>query len=100
VDVGDRPEISDLVVTYDPDSFARLPVRRADVLAELDHHGMRRALRIVAGWPSVDGVLDRPGTKLLDWSWPAEGGQSWYLQCVRRYLRCVRWYVGTWATGA
>ncbi len=52
------PEISDLVVTYDPDTLCRLPVRRADVLGRFEHLGMRRALHIVSAWPHKEGVLD------------------------------------------
>jgi SAM-dependent methyltransferase len=54
----EAPEISDLVVAYDPDTLARLPVRRDEVLAQLGAHRMRRAMRIVARWPHQGGVLD------------------------------------------
>ena len=54
----DAPEISDLVVAYDPESLARLPVRRDAVLAELESHEMSRAVRIVSRWPHDGGVLD------------------------------------------
>lgn len=55
---NDRPEISDLVVAYDPVTLARLPVQRDAVLAELERHAMRAATRLVAGWPHAAGVLD------------------------------------------
>jgi hypothetical protein len=32
--VGDRPELSDLVVAFDPTTLERLPVRRDQVLAD------------------------------------------------------------------
>jgi SAM-dependent methyltransferase len=54
----EAPEISDLVVAYDPATLARLPVRRDQVLAELEAHRMRRAMRIVSRWPHDRGVLD------------------------------------------
>ena len=54
----DAPEISDLVVAYDPVSFERLPVLRDAVLGELEAHRMQRALRIVSRWPHQGGVLD------------------------------------------
>lgn len=54
-----RPEISDLVLAYDPDTLARLDVRRAEVLGRLEELGMREALRIVSSWPHRGGVLDR-----------------------------------------
>ena len=53
-----QPEISDLVVAYDPETLARLPVRRDEVLAELERHGMQRAVKIVSRWPHDGGVLD------------------------------------------
>jgi SAM-dependent methyltransferase len=56
----DRPEISDLVVAYDPETLERLPVRRDEVVAELMRHDMRGAVRLVARWPHRAGVLD-PG---------------------------------------
>jgi SAM-dependent methyltransferase len=54
----DAPEISDLVVAYDPETLERLPVRRDDVLAQLEAQRMPRAIRIVSGWPHQHGVLD------------------------------------------
>jgi SAM-dependent methyltransferase len=54
----DAPEISDLVVAYDPETLARLPVQRDQVLAELETQRMPRAVRIVSGWPHDRGVLD------------------------------------------
>lgn len=53
-----QPEISDLVVAYDPDTLARLPVRRDEVLAELERHGMKRAVKLVSAWPHAAGILD------------------------------------------
>ena len=55
---ADAPEISDLVVAYDPETLARLPVRREQVLGELEAQRMPRAVRIVSSWPHERGVLD------------------------------------------
>lgn len=55
---AEQPEISDLVVAYDPETLARLPVRRDEVLAELERHEMARAIKIVSAWPHDRGVLD------------------------------------------
>jgi SAM-dependent methyltransferase len=54
----DRPEISDLVVAYDPATLARLPVERDAVLGELERHRMLGAVRLVARWPHAGGLLD------------------------------------------
>lgn len=54
----EAPEISDLVVRYDPETLARLPVRRDQVLGELEAQRMPRAVRIVSSWPHDHGVLD------------------------------------------
>jgi hypothetical protein len=54
--IGDRPEISDLVVAFDPETLARMPVRRDDVLRELERHDMPSAARIVDSWPHDRGV--------------------------------------------
>lgn len=60
ISVGDdRPELSDLIVSYDPETLARVPVRRSLVLDELERHGMAAGARIVATWPvSAEGTLD------------------------------------------
>ena len=54
----DVPEISDLIVAYDPESLERVPVRRDEVVARFEALGRRRAARIVASMPAIDGVLD------------------------------------------
>lgn len=54
----DMPEISDLVVDFDPATLARRDVRKDAVLATLHAHGMARAASIVAEWPAPRGVLD------------------------------------------
>jgi SAM-dependent methyltransferase len=54
----DRPELSDLIVDYDPVTLARRPVRRDAVLATLRACGASWAARIAAALPARDGVLD------------------------------------------
>jgi SAM-dependent methyltransferase len=56
--IDDRPEISDLVIAYDPATLARLPVARAEVLGTLEQQRMRAAMAIVARWPEREGALD------------------------------------------
>lgn len=52
-------EISDLIISTDPHSGARLPVRRAEVIRRLRECGDQRAVRIVAALPAGrDDVLD------------------------------------------
>jgi SAM-dependent methyltransferase len=54
----EQPEISDLIVSYDAATLGRQPVRRDDVVRVFEAAGNRRAARIVAAMPAVDGVLD------------------------------------------
>ena len=52
-------EISDKIIAYDPESLARLPVRKDDVLAYYRKRNNRRAQQIVATLPvGDDGMLD------------------------------------------
>lgn len=52
------PEISDLVVAYDPDTLERRSVRKADVVAALQVSGLpRRAVAVARAIADVDGVL-------------------------------------------
>ena len=52
------PEISDLIVSFAPDTLARLPVRQAAVVAEFLGRGNKRAAEIVGALPAQHGVLD------------------------------------------
>jgi SAM-dependent methyltransferase len=52
-----QPEISDLIVDYEPATLARRDVHRDTVLAALD--GSRRARSIAAAIPHTSGILDR-----------------------------------------
>jgi SAM-dependent methyltransferase len=56
--VVESPEISDLIVAYDPDTLERRPVRRSEVVAELERAGDRAGARIAAGLPARDDVLE------------------------------------------
>jgi len=55
------PEISDLVVAYDPDTLARLPVRREEAVETLRARGRRRAARIAAALPHANGTFEADG---------------------------------------
>ncbi len=54
----ERPEISDLIVDFDPKTLARKPVEKAEVLDTLCRLGMRRAAKIVEKLPERNGILD------------------------------------------
>jgi SAM-dependent methyltransferase len=61
VPVGMRsgwPELSDLIVEFDPDTGDRRPVLKAEVLDRLRADGNRRGAAIVGRVPAIDGVLD------------------------------------------
>ena len=51
------PEISDVIVAYDPATLERLPVRQSDAIAALDGPLSRYAQGVVRDIPTVDGVL-------------------------------------------
>ncbi|MBZ5522717.1 MAG: hypothetical protein LAP21_10810 [Acidobacteriia bacterium] len=54
----EQPEISDLIVDFDAESLARLPVNQGAVVERFLQMGNRRAARIVAEMPATDGYLD------------------------------------------
>lgn len=56
--MADTPEISDLIVAYDPETLERVPVRRDEVVARFSALGCRGAARQVARIPAPNGVLD------------------------------------------
>lgn len=53
-----RPEISDLIVDYEPGSLRRVDVRKTEVLGRLESFGMSRAISIVRPYPAPNDVLD------------------------------------------
>jgi len=52
------PEISDAIVSFDPITLQRKPVKKADVLAQFGELGNHEAVRIVQQIPERDGTLD------------------------------------------
>ena len=61
-----RPvEISDLIVRFDPDTYAQMAVPKRAVLAALEAAGDRRAMRIVNRIPERNGYLDQDYVKHL-----------------------------------
>jgi 2-polyprenyl-3-methyl-5-hydroxy-6-metoxy-1,4-benzoquinol methylase len=54
----DCPEISDLLVDYDPETLARRPVRKSTVLDTLTQHQNRWALRIARSFPATEDLLE------------------------------------------
>jgi 2-polyprenyl-3-methyl-5-hydroxy-6-metoxy-1,4-benzoquinol methylase len=52
------PEISDAIVSFDPITLQRKPVKKADVLDEFRQLRNHEAVRIVRQIPDQDGVLD------------------------------------------
>jgi 2-polyprenyl-3-methyl-5-hydroxy-6-metoxy-1,4-benzoquinol methylase len=52
------PEISDAIVSFDPNTLQRQPVKKADVLDQFRKLRNREAVRIVQQMPERDGVLD------------------------------------------
>jgi SAM-dependent methyltransferase len=52
------PEISDLIVDFDPQTLERRLVRKQDVVDRFAASGNSRAVRVVEKIPAVDGVLD------------------------------------------
>lgn len=60
-----RLEISDLIVRFDPDTLNPVPVRKADVVAQLAAAGDLAAARIVERLPERSGALDLDFVKHL-----------------------------------
>ncbi len=59
--MGERdysPEISDAIVSFDPETLKRRPVLKSDVLRQFSELGNRAAVRVVKRIPEHDGVLD------------------------------------------
>ncbi len=54
----DGPEISDAIVSFDPITLERKPVKKSDVLAQFTKLGNHEAVRVVQKIPERDGALD------------------------------------------
>ena len=54
----DGPEISDVIISFDPDTLERQPVIKSEALREFRDVGNRLAASIVERLPERDGVLD------------------------------------------
>ncbi|HKR11364.1 MAG TPA: class I SAM-dependent methyltransferase [Pyrinomonadaceae bacterium] len=52
------PEISDAIVSFDPETLKRRPVLKSDLLRQFSELGNRTAMRVVKRIPERDGVLD------------------------------------------
>jgi len=52
------PEISDAIVSFDPETLQRKPVVKSEVLRQFSELGNRTAVRVVERIPERDGVLD------------------------------------------
>lgn len=54
----DGPEISDAIVSFDPITLERKPVKKSDILAQFTKLGNHEAVRVVQKIPELDGALD------------------------------------------
>ena len=52
------PEISDAIVSFDPNTLQRKPVKKSDVVVQFTELGNHEAVRIVQQIPERDGALD------------------------------------------
>jgi len=53
-----QPEITDLIIAYDPHSLDRVPIRKGDVLDAFSKFRNGKALRAIRAIPECDGSLD------------------------------------------
>lgn len=53
-----QPEITDLIVRYDPGTLQRLPVRKQELLEVFSRFHNRKALRAIRALPEDAGILD------------------------------------------
>ena len=60
-----QPEITDLLVRYDPLTLERLPVRKQEIVDVFTRTGNRKALRAVRALPEKGGMLDDRETDAL-----------------------------------
>lgn len=93
----DWPELSDLLLDVDPATLARRPVRRADVEAVLEKHGMTAARKVLESLPGgevlddhgVDAVLLRAHAELQRLSVEFRNGVR-LLQLLRPVVEVLR----------
>ncbi len=52
------PEISDAIVSFDPNTLQRKPVKKSDILVQFSELGNHEAVKIVQQIPERDGALD------------------------------------------
>lgn len=52
------PEVSDVIVSFDPETLQRRPVVKSKLVEQFSELGNRKAVRIVERIPDRDGVLD------------------------------------------
>ena len=60
-----QPEITDLIVPYDPQTLARLPVRKTEVLKTFAAFHNRQAMQAIQNLPERNGLLDEPAIDRL-----------------------------------
>jgi SAM-dependent methyltransferase len=53
-----QPEITDLIISHDPDTLERLPVNRNDVLDVFSNFRNQQAIAAVRAIPASNGILD------------------------------------------
>src|SRR5688572_1941861 len=51
-------ELSDLVIDFDPETLARVPVRKSEALGALRTHGNHWGRRILERFPANEDILD------------------------------------------
>jgi SAM-dependent methyltransferase len=88
-----QPEITDLIVQHDPDTLARVPVRKQDVLSVFEKFANRKAIRAVKGLPERDGLLDEKEIDRLlvrtHWEMQRLGEEFYHGPRVYELLRAV-----------
>jgi SAM-dependent methyltransferase len=88
-----QPEITDLIVQHDPQTLARVPVRKQDVLEVFGKFGNRKAIRAVEGLPERDGWLDEKEIDRLlvrtHWEMQRLGEEFYHGPRVYELLRAV-----------
>jgi 2-polyprenyl-3-methyl-5-hydroxy-6-metoxy-1,4-benzoquinol methylase len=88
-----QPEITDLIVQHDPDTLARVEVRKQDVLEVFRNFRNRKAIRAVEALPERDGWLDRKEIDRLlvrtHWEMQRLGEEFYHGPRVYELLRAV-----------